>query len=216
MHEQIIIEVGANIGQHTKILHKKYPTIPIYSFEPVPILYERLKEEYKNNTKVNLFPFAIDVENSTKNFYINESGDKRCDIGNPHGCSSLFPFADDVDESYKTVFGENRPSKFRNLEIIKTKTIRLDSFLEELNFAGEIVYFHCDAQGNDINVLRSLGKFLSNVREGQIEVAAQAQLYKDAQNTHKEAVEFLEYNRFTVRIPNGVNGHEADIYFYRQ
>lgn len=215
MIDQIIIEVGANIGQHTRILHKKYPTIPIYSFEPVPILYEKLKENYKNNTKVNFFPFAIDIENSTKNFYINESGDKRCDIGNPHGCSSLYPFVDDVDESFKTIFGENRPSKFRNLEVIKTKTIRLDSFLEELNFTGEIVYLHCDAQGNDINVLKSLGKYLSNLKQGQIEVAAQAELYKNTQNTYKEAVDFLIQNRFAVRIPNGVNTHEADIYFSR-
>ena len=215
MNEQIIIEVGANIGQHTKPLHKRYPTIPIYSFEPVPFLYEQLKLKYKDNAKVNFFPFAIDVENGMKNFYINESGDKRCDMANPHGCSSLYSFVDDVDESFKTIFGENRPSKFRNLEVIKTKTIRLDTFLEELNFAGEIVYLHCDAQGNDINVLKSLGKYLPNLKEGQIEVAAQAALYKNTQNNYKDAVDFLVQNRFAVRIPNGVDRHEADIYFSR-
>jgi len=205
MSSPIVIEVGVNDAKDTKKLKEKY-NLPIYGFEPVPYfhsLYEKICKKYDDIYITNA---AVDIEDGEKEFNISKI-DKNI---RAYGCSSLHKFSDNLPIEWT----KDRKD-FQIEETIKVKTIRLDTFLEYKNFKDEIHYLHCDAQGNDINVLKSLGKYINNVRKGQIEVALQTELYKDVDNTLESAIEFLEQNNFNYELPKEFT-YEYNLKFERK
>ena len=210
--DRITLEVGVSDGYDTERIIRKYK-LKHYGFEPVPYMKSILDEKFKSNEMVHITEAAVDIEDSVKTFNLSNPEGKFKDGSNrtvhPYGCSSLHEFSDALDIKWP-----GRPD-FKVVEKIKVKTTRLDTFLDSINFEGEIQFLHCDAQGNDINVLKSLGKYLTKVKTGQIEVAALTELYKNTDNNVKNAVSFLKENGFNVRTPKGVNRHEADVYFER-
>lgn len=211
MENKIVLEVGVSDGYDTEKLIKKF-NLPLYGFEPVPHLFDTLNTKFKNNPNVHIIQAAVDIEEGIRDFNVSNPNGKFTDGTNrsihPYGCSSLHEFADDIHEKWP-----GRPD-FNVVEKIKVKTINLEKFLDENNFDGEIVYLHCDAQGNDLNVLRSLGKYLRRVKEGVIEVAAKTQLYKGTDNTVEKALEFFKDSGFRI-MPPEKNRHEANVYFER-
>jgi FkbM family methyltransferase len=210
MEKNIVLEVGMSDGFDTQRIYDRF-RLPIYGFEPVPKMYEQTKERFKNNPRIHVHPYAVDVEDSEKDFYLSNPSGRFTDGTNrpihPYGCSSLYPFADDIHEKWK-----GRPD-FNTVETIKVQTIRLETFLDQQGFDGSIVFIHCDAQGNDINVLRSLGKYLSCVESGVIECAAKTNLYKGSDNSVNSAKKFFSENGFTFSVSG--ESHEADIKFKR-
>ena len=213
MEDKIILEVGVSDGFDTDKLNNLYK-LPIYGFEPVPYLHEKLKEKFKHNENVHIYEAAIDLEDGVRDFYISNPqgtfGDGTNRTVHPYGCSSLYSFSDNIHEKWP-----GRPD-FNTIETIQVKTINLESFFDSHNFVGEIVYMHCDAQGNDVNVLKSLGKYLDDVKEGKIEVAAVTQLYKGTNNTIDEAITILKEHDFNVSRPSIGRSHEADIKFKKR
>lgn len=211
MEDKIVLEVGVSDGYDTEKLLKKF-NLPIYGFEPVPHVYDILDKKFKNNDKVHITQAAVDIEEGLRDFYISNPKGRFTDGTNrpihPYGCSSLHEFADDIHDKWP-----GRPD-FNVVEKIQVRTVNLEKFLDENNFDGEIVYMHCDAQGNDLNVLRSLGKYLRCVKEGVIEVADKTELYKGTDNTVENAVEFFKENGFKIVLPKK-GQHEANVYFER-
>jgi FkbM family methyltransferase len=75
----ICVDVGASIGDVTKMLSKKAKTV--YSFEPQFSSYVDLCQRFKNNDKITLHYSALSDHNDTEIFYRRK-----------HGChSSLLP-----------------------------------------------------------------------------------------------------------------------------
>lgn len=211
MESKIVLEVGVSDGYDTEKLVKKF-NLPVYGFEPVPHLFDILNQKFASNPNVHITQAAVDIEEGLRDFYISNPNGKFTDGTNrpihPYGCSSLHKFADDIHDKWP-----GRPD-FNVSEKIQVKTINLEKFLDENSFDGEIVYLHCDAQGNDLNVLRSLGKYLRCVKEGVIEVAAKTELYKETDNTVDNAVTFFKENGFRIKPPQQ-DRHEANVYFER-
>lgn len=212
MENKIVLEVGVSDGYDTEKLIKRF-NLPLYGFEPVPYLYDILNKKFSNNSLVHLTQAAVDLEDGEKLFHISnpkgifEDGTNR--KVHPYGCSSLHNFNDNLEKEWP-----GRPD-FRVVESILVKTMRLETFFDQNNFNGEIVYLHCDAQGNDVNVLTSLGKYIRTVKEGVIEVASSTELYKDTNNTVAHAVAFFDENGFKYDFPKGLSRHETDIHFMR-
>src|SRR6267378_2827092 len=46
---QGIVDVGANIGQYAYMAHAIFPSLPIYSFEPVPESYRALEDNFRKH-----------------------------------------------------------------------------------------------------------------------------------------------------------------------
>ena len=208
MENKIVLEVGVSNGYHTGQLRKKY-NLPVYGFEPVPHLQKMLTEKFKNDPDVHIFEAAVDIEDGEKLFHISDPNGMT-DRGpvHPYGCSSLFQFNKNIHKKWP-----NRPD-FKAVETILVKTVNLENFLNSHNFKGEIRYLHCDAQGNDLNVLKSLGKYLQNVKQGVIEVAWRTELYENTENTFYDAYKFLNENNFDVTIPDpSYSKHEVNCYF---
>lgn len=211
MENKIVLEVGVSDGFDTERLVKRF-NLPIYGFEPVPHLFKILNQKFKNNPNVHITQAAVDIKEDTRDFYISNPKGRFTDGTNrqihPYGCSSLYEFADDIHEKWP-----GRPD-FNMTEKVQVKTINLENFLDENNFDGEIVFMHCDAQGNDLNVMKSLGKYLHCIKEGVIEVADKTELYKNTDNTVENATEFFKDNGFEIVIPKK-GDHETDIHFKR-
>jgi FkbM family methyltransferase len=211
MESKICLEVGMSDGFDTQRIWDRF-NLPIYGFEPVPQMFEHTTNRFKDNPNVHVYHAAVDVEDGeNRSFYLSNPEGRFTDGTNrpihPYGCSSLYQFADDIHDKWK-----GRPD-FNHVEEVKVKTIRIDTFLKDHKFDGEITFMHCDAQGNDVNVLRSMGEYLRCVKEGVVEVAAKTNLYKDNDNTLSAAADVLSSMGMKFKAPS-VNGHEADIHFW--
>lgn len=101
---------------------------------------------------------------------------------------------------------------------IKVPMIRLDDYIEKHNIKT-IDYLHIDAQGLDIEVLLGLGKYISIVKEGVVEVPYDfnTRLYKNQKYSKEFAIDFLESEGFKITKiePNDSYNNEVNIYFIR-
>ena len=81
------------------------------------------------------------------------------------------------------------------------KTKRLDTFIEE-NAIKDIYFIKIDTQGTDFKVVKSLGKYIKNVRKIELEVQLKS-LYKNSSNKD-EIIKFMTENNFSIDsiVPN--------------
>jgi len=202
------IEVGANQGTDTDRFVEQYDRV--FAFEPIHELYAKLCEKYKFNSQVYIFPFAIDIENSFKKFNVS--------IGYDWGSSSLFEF------DYENLRGGNwvpdDPDFYRgDMETNHSylvPTITLYDFITLYNI-NKIDYLHIDAQGNDINVLRSLKNKINLVQSGVIEVSCGLEIYLGTQNRVEDAIPFLNSNGFSITDSfTQTEGHEINLFFKKK
>jgi len=193
---KIIIEVGCNNGNDTQWLSEECDYL--YGFEPNPELFLNLKERFKDNPKIKIFPYAIDIEEKTREFYISRYGD--C------GSSSLYPYADNLSETELSRYSCYVNGHDGKCEV---ESIRLDSFIEDYNIK-EISYLWIDAEGNDFKVLQSLGKYIDIVKEGRAEVNYKIDNFKDADNHYEDVKKWLEERGFKTEILY-IHEHETAI-----
>ena len=194
-----IIEVGANDGRDTQRFLADEQN-QVYAFEPTPELIVHLQSNFKNRENFSLIPAAVDTANSFKWFNVAGQGD--------WGCSSLYEFTPDIHSKW-----EGRPDfKFTNR--YKVMTIRLDTFIEQYGI-GEIDYLWIDAQGNDFNVLCSLGDKIRMVKEGKCEGSYTVELYQNTNNHVNTISAWLETQGFSCTIVPDSLGKEADLHFKR-
>lgn len=64
-----IIDFGANIGTASILLARQYPEAKIYSFEPVPELFELLKHNVSGFPNVIPIPFGVGAKTELRTFY---------------------------------------------------------------------------------------------------------------------------------------------------
>ena len=215
MENRIVLEVGCSDGFDTLKLRKKF-NLPVYGFEPVPQNFKHLNKIMENDKNIHVYQMAIDINDGESDFYLSdpygENGkftDGTNRVIHPYGCSSLYQFNDDIHEKW---YG--RPD-FNMVEKITVKTKRLDTFLSENNFDGEIEYLHCDAQGHDVKVLESLGDYIRCVKQGNIEVAGKTELYKGTNNNIRAAKILLAKKGFLITNNPNTKNHETDVNFKR-
>lgn len=181
-----IIEIGANDGSNTS---KFFKDAMIWSFEPNPFLAKRLEYNFKNNSNIQIIQKAVSDYNGTTIFNISEDGQS----------SSLYELS--------TFSKEN--TKIKYVSQILVDVIRMDTFLIQNNI-DVVDYFHCDAQGNDLTILKSFGDKLSSVRAGKIEVSLNDELYKNVCNDLETSISFLTENGFKISNLYQINMYKLD------
>lgn len=203
MTEQIIIEVGANIGKDTQGFLSSFPNPVIYSFEPTRELVAGvLWPKFGSDCKVRIIPFAIDVVNAFKEFKIAGQAD--------WGCSSLYDFDEEIHNKWT-----GRPD-FKKTHSYPVPTITLYDFCT-LYSITTIDYLHIDAQGNDFNCLLSLKDKISIVKRGVCEVAYNCDLYSGTNNQYNTVKPWLEEHGFRIvkESSNDTFSMEKNLYFER-
>lgn len=198
----IVIEVGCNRGQDTGKLCKKYG-VGVHGFEPVPELYNHVTNRYKNNEMINISNCAIDLVNGKRKF--NQiAGHNNPDVPSNYGGSSFLELSGSSDFNVRNTH--------------EVETIRIDTYLDSINFDGKIKWLHCDAQGTDLNVLKSFGEKIELLEGGVIEVVTpEMNLYENCDNLIEDCKTFLEENKFqiTSMTSNTNNNKEFNMFFKR-
>lgn len=204
--KSVILEVGVNRGTDTTRLLKLYNK-ELHGFEPVPDLYNMLKNKFFGDRRVYMHNKAVGHVNDIVPFYITVDVPG---IAAKHGASSLFPFREDLKQDWDR-------KDFTTDEVINIEVIRLEDFIKEKGI-DEVFYLHCDAQGNDINVLRGLGDQTHKVRAGVVEATKNIPLYQESENRVDVITEWLDKNGFKVTQlkDNDKLGAEINIHFERK
>ena len=196
-NSKIIFEIGANLGTDTINFLKRGYTV--YAFEPTPELCVILQNKFSYFKNFHLINMALDVKNSFRIFNIASHDD--------WGVSSFYKFSKEK-KNWK-----NRKDFYFDSSI-KTQTIRLDTFMNIYKLRKKINYLHIDTQGNDLAVLKSLGKNINFVEKGQCEASNNIKLYKNTDNTKNKIANFLKKNKFIIeKIVYDSNGAECNIFF---
>lgn len=69
---QIILDVGANVGQSSEAYRRIYPNAKIFAFEPVPATFSRLKDRFKANTQIQPCQLAFGDAPGTATMYLSK------------------------------------------------------------------------------------------------------------------------------------------------
>lgn len=201
-----LIEVGAYDGSDSLVYHScGYNVI---TFEPKKDLYNLLLAKTKHLTNYKVVPKAVSLHNGTTQFNI-------CKFG---GASSILPFRSDTE--LNQTWGLHRQDVHWSGESYPVETIRLDTYIKENGMEDTVIDFlHIDAQGVDLDVLKSLGVFISNVLAGVVETVMDTEksIYQNQTNNYQGVREFLQTNGFKIDlVQNNDNTNcEYNIYFSR-
>ena len=71
--DAVCVDVGCHKGFYLDPMRKRATRGRFFAFEPIPILYDRLKYKYRNDPRVVLFNMALSAENGTAELFINDS-----------------------------------------------------------------------------------------------------------------------------------------------
>jgi len=201
---EIIFDVGANNGM--TFMHRLEEGCTVYAFEPTPELAAKVRgnPDLMGRPNFHFTEAAVSDREGRATFHVAGHHD--------WGCSSLHPFSDGILDRWP-----DRPD-FRSTHQVEVDVIRLDGFVRRHGI-GRIDLLHIDAQGSDLEVIKSLGDEVGKVVRGVMEVDNGLSLYKDIPH-RDECVAWLEANGFVVeRLENnfGYGGSirdlEQNIYF---
>ncbi len=189
--KNIIFDIGANEGNDGLSFALLFKDCQIYAFEPNRDLVKVINFNKKRIEKIigsqiknyKLINKAISNRNTILNFNISKN----------IGAHSLYNFN-------KNLYQFKRHQKYYEVtKKIKVRVIKLSSFLKNKKFK-RIKYLHCDAQGSDINVLKSLENFIKYLDCGVVEVSANKKrdLYSKSLNNLSNLKKFLKKKNFNI------------------
>ncbi len=192
---RVWIDVGAHRGETTFEQARSNPDLIVYAFEPdVSVASHR----YALLDNFIVIPMAVSDRDGFRQFHVN-SNDRT---------SSLLPLDHNAMQGWRGV------SKLRTVQRLTVPTIRLDSFLNAMRIES-VEYLKIDAQGHDLEVVRSLGDRIGDVAELRVEACATAQpMYSGAHNSVNNIIAFMQAQGFEL-LENSPEtlGQEANLVF---
>lgn len=173
----LVIDIGANVGNFLDFVIKNFKIKKIYAFEPSILAYKKLKNKFYQKN-VFLENLALSNKKSTRKFYEYKLTSQ----------SSLYRLT-----SKKNPFNEIN-------KVYKINTIKLDEYLKLKEKKIDICKI--DIQGEELNVLRGMQKYLlkKKIRLIKIEITIRND-YSNNQNQFIEIINFLKkynYNLITI------------------
>ena len=163
MENLVIFDVGANVGQSIDRFSKlfKNDKNEIFSFEPIPEIFETLKKEYDTNNlrkNIRLFQLALD----------NKAGKSKMHSYKYHQINSLIP-TDKGSKFHKSreIISKDNFEPFETEVEIETNTI--DNIAMEQRI-DKIDILKIDTQGNEDRILEGSKKLLNSNKIGIIEL----------------------------------------------
>ena len=167
----LVLDVGANVGQTGEMLREIGYKGRIVSFEPLPSAYAELTAKAASDPKWTVAPrTAIGDSPGTATIYESEASD----------VSSLLPANEDMYKAFR---------KTRVVGEAETPVATLDSLYDEYVKPGERVYLKIDTQGFEKNVLIGATETLKKVAGLQVELSL-LPLY-DGETTYLEILQMI-------------------------
>ncbi len=147
----LIIEAGAHIGRDTLKMALLWPQAQIYAFEPVPSLFDQLKERIKGQPNVHCFPLALSDSTGMATLHVSS--------GASTAASSLL-------EPWE--YRQKRPNVL--FDPLQVPTITLDQWAHEHNIS-HIDFLWLDMQGAELSVLKASHHIFPTVKALLIEAS---------------------------------------------
>ncbi len=176
---KVIFDVGANIGDWSKMASRYAPNAKIYAFEPHPKIFKMLSKNFPSK-KVVCVPFALSNHQQEALLWVwGEDADTE-----KSGLNGLH---------YRPILKDMFNKEPFSIEIF---TLTLDSFCEE-NGINRIDYLKIDTEGNELAVLEGSDKMLSN---GNINVIQfeYGGCYIDSKTTLENVYRLLKKHNYKV------------------
>ena len=139
-----VLDLGANVGDWSEAALLAFPEAEVYAFEPIPSVYEALRQRLKSQKRFHAFNLAITDKEGVAKFYQNDFSPS----------SSLLSMC----QTHKDHFKFTSREKF-----IEVKTSTLDTVIEKISFK-ENVLIKMDIQGSELDAIHGAGKILSRTR----------------------------------------------------
>lgn len=136
----VVVDVGANVGQSARVYLARFPSSHIYCFEPVSSTFRQLQDNLSCNDRVDCYQLALGSSTGTREMILQDSSDLcfLLDQSNEH------PASDDMPR-----------------ESVEVAT--LDDFCDT-NRIDKINYLKVDTEGGDLDVLKGAVNMLDQQR----------------------------------------------------
>jgi FkbM family methyltransferase len=197
---RVCFDVGAHQGETAREMAKSFPDAAVYSFEPDPDNFAKLRENVKHLPAVKIFPQALGDQSRRARLLKTQFSQS----------NSLLPASAEVRSEHNKKVGE------ADIEVTT-----LDQFCEEQKI-GMIDLLKTDCQGYDLRVLRGATQLLSEQRVNVLVCESLFMPEYEGQGWFFEILQFLHtmnYVPVTFGEPMRNAHHEAmwaDVVFKRR
>jgi FkbM family methyltransferase len=174
----IIFDVGAYIGEISKIYKEIFPSATIYSFEPFPDSFRKL-EELSADQRIKPFQLAVSDHAGKTRLYIN------ADVT----CNSFFPRPKNGAHYY--------PEKAEHIDQIEVDTATIDNICERENIE-KIDILKLDVEGAEIRALGGACDKLSKHAISLIYIEVMFTAHYEGGCLYHELADFLEKYDYTL------------------
>lgn len=145
----IVIEAGAYEGVESVAIAKKWPEGQIYSFEPIPELYNRMTSTIKGYSNIKTYPYAI--------------GDI---VGNTTMYVSEYPSQPGVPSQSSSLLEPKEHLKYSDVKFPKKISVPITTFdaWAKENKIDHVDLMWLDMQGYELNALKACPELLKTVK----------------------------------------------------
>ena len=185
---ELLIDVGANQGDFSKNYLDNFKEL--FLFEPNKNLMNNLNARFEKEKKVKIFNIGIDKIKSSRKFYItNDTGQT---------LSSM--------RTQTELMGQT----LKNSKITKDVNVNFDRLDNIIPSKVKNIFLKTDTQGNELNVLESLGNFIDKTVFIKCEMPV-LNLY-NIDYSYWDILDFFKKNDFIpVFFDNGIRNEKGKL-----
>jgi FkbM family methyltransferase len=196
-YRRVWIDVGAHEGETTIRFAAARPDLIVYGFEPNLAVASRTMGRLRNFV---MLPMAVSPKDGIAEFKLSAFD----------ASSSLL----DMDQSVAAKW-IGKKGQLDVVDRFQVPTIRLDTFMNRMGIK-HVHFLKVDAQGADLDVIRSAGDRLADIDRITLEVTKDEQLYQGAADP-KTVLAFMNDHGFELVERNEQTfGQEENLTFVRR
>jgi len=170
---ELLIDVGANVGNYTYHLRKFYKNAEIHLFEPSSFNIKKLQQRFENDPLIYINPTGISRSDETLPLYSNELG---------NGCASLSKRRTD-----------HLNLRFRKIE--KVNVIRFEKYWINKLKRKKITLAKLDIEGHELDALQGFGSAIQATKLIQFEFGG---CNLDTHTTFQDFYYFFKDHKFEI------------------
>lgn len=169
----IVFDIGANVGQSSRLYLVKFPNAHIYCFEPVSDTFRRLQDKLQSNERVDCYRLAFGSSKSTGRMVLQGSSNKMFFL---------------LDPSKESPANNNVPTESVDIDTV-------DGFCHT-NGIDRINFLKIDTEGGDLDVLKGAVNMLAEQKIDFVQVEAGMNPSNRRHVPLESLKEFLESQRY--------------------